>query len=305
MFTKNLMKSSIFFLSLFLTILFLFQVYLSSAIARVVKAEGEACHSDLRKAKELALKDAKKNAVETYLGVLIESKQLLVNGKLKRKTIQSIALGKIKLIGSPIYEETFKDIEKDLQCVKVHAQFQLIEEEIKQADFGLKIILNKNEFLPGEELRITLYSKTKCYPYLFSVDTLGNVYRLLPNRIESSPVIKGKLEFPTFKMRKEGISLIVYPIPNLKKVQEEEILFLCLKKPDDALRDLFPEAFAEDITDVAQKLKRIKEDESIMRKAEHLAKVLNQIGLHNYEMVDTFYLIRVKDFFNKAVGGNR
>ena len=280
-----------FLLSLSLVVFIFLAFPLKGHTAKIIEETGEACHPNIRIAKEEALKDAKKKAIEYYVGTLLETRELIVNGKLMRKTIQTVALGQTKLAGKPVYEIT-TDSQKNITCAKVHAKFKLDKNSFSQANFGLKLILTKKDSSPGEELKVTLYSEKTCYPYLFSVDVLGNVYRLLPNKIEPHPRIKGKMTFPTPKMKKAGMTLAVYPLPNKKKVQEEEILFICLKEPDNALKALFPEAFAENIIDLSRQLRTIQVHENLAPKVEALATVLNQIGLQNYEMVDQFYLIK-------------
>ena len=54
------------------------------SFSAVVESQGEGCSSDIKKAKKEALKNAKLNAVERHLGVLINSKTLIVNSKITR-----------------------------------------------------------------------------------------------------------------------------------------------------------------------------------------------------------------------------
>ncbi len=264
-------------------------VYISFSYGKVVKGQGYACDPNIEIAKEKALKRARKSAVEEYVGILVDSRDLVINGKLMRETIQTMALGKAHLVGSPEYEvKSYPN--KGIVCVNVTANFDVKKEDFYKSNFHLKLVLNKNEFHPGEELKVWLYSKKRCYPYLFSVDARGRVFRLLPNHIEKSPVLEGKLEFPTAKMRYIGITIAIFPDPELKqKSQIEELFFVCTKKREKSLEDLFPEAFVQN----SKHLKRLL-NRPFLLKVSQLAQVLEQIGLSNYEMVDTFYRIESK-----------
>ncbi len=266
---------------------------------KIVEGEGYACDPNIEVAKKKALKQARARAVEYYVGVMVDSRALVVNGKLMRETIQTMALGKAHLVGDP-YFSVEPHPEENIVCVNATARFEVKKEDFYKKNFGLKLVLNKDEFKPGDELKIWLYAKKKCYPYLFSVDAEGKVYRLLPNHIEKKPVLEGKLEFPTPKMKYAGITLAVFPNPKLKKkVQIEEILFICTKEREESLAELFPEAFAATPEEFKKLIFR-----PFLLKVEELAQVLEQIGLSNYEMVDDFYKIyaNYKEINNKKNG---
>ena len=280
---------------MFLAFLFLICFLVSkTSYAKIVEQIGEACHRDFQVAQEEALKQAKARAVETYIGTLVDSRILVINSKLMRKTIQTMALGKVKLVEKPFIISAEPLKEKGIICVKLKAKFEIDKSQFYRANFGLKMILNKKEFKPGEELKVYLYAQKKCYPYLFSVDAEGNVYRLLPNFIEKSPVIEKKMEFPTPKMQASGISLVVVPNPRSKSShQVEELIFICTRKKENALYDLFPEAFVMN----EESLKKLSIPFPI--KVEKLAEILEQIGLENYEMIDDFYWVVKEKNINK------
>ena len=255
--------------------------------AEVVEEVGEACDPDIKIAQEEALKQAKKTAIENYIGTLIDSRALVINSRLMQETIQTMAQGKARLLGKPSIISATPFPEKGFVCVKLKAKFEIDKRDLSRVNFGLNMLLNKKGFVAGDELKITLYAKERCYPYLFSVDAKGNVYRLLPNSIEDNPLIKGRFDFPTVKMKKKGIKLIVLPNPELKdKVQTEELIFVCTREQEDSLSQLFQEAFVANREDFKKSIK------SFHHKAKELAQVLNKIGLANYEMMDVFYQVR-------------
>ncbi len=264
-------------------ILFLFTFLLS--FGEIVVSEGEGCSSDIRRAKKKALKNAKINAVERHIGVLINTKTLIVNGKLMRDIIQTRVLGTVKLIGEPEYGEPYF-AGRDQICIKVKAGFEIPQEKINPSDFGLTMLLSRKKLLPGEELYIELSSEVPYYPYLFFVDAKERVFRLLPNPVQDTEKIYGKFIFPTKKMINEGYRIVVFPLPDFPLPQREEILFICTKKKIKAFEEFFPSAFAEDKRELLKLLKI-----PYHRKVEIFYEILSQIGAENYDMVDDYYLI--------------
>ena len=269
-------------LRLFLLIsLFLF----SYSFAKVVESVGLACHWDLKQAKKEALENAKLNVVQTYVGTLISSKDLLINGELVRNIIQSRALGNVKLTEKPkILQKYFSS--NDEVCVKLKAKFNIQNENIEPANFGLILLLNKKEFKPKEELQITISSKKPCYPYIFSVDAKQRVYMIFPNPIEDTFLLKGKYSIPSPKMKAKGFYLTIYPLPDLKLPQTEEIIFACTKVKTNLFKDFFASAFVEDQKKL-QKLLNRPYTETI----KIFNELLTQIGIENIDMTSDFYII--------------
>jgi len=273
----------------FINLFFIFLLFLNPSLSasRIISAEGEACHSDIRKAKEKALKRAELDAVERHIGVLISSKSLIVNGRLFRDIIQARVLGTVRLVGEPIYGDTKVMEREGVVCIKVKAKFEISEESIKPANFGLVLLLNKKEFKPGEELNIEISSEKSCYPYLFSVDATGRVYRLLPNPIEDTRLLNGKLIFPTDAMKSRGYRLVVIPVKGREFPQIEEIVFLCTKDKVKGFERYFPSAFAQDEEELYKILKM-----NYPVTVEKFNEILLQIGAENYDMVDGVYKIK-------------
>ena len=268
---------------IFLTLLL---ILFGISFSAVVESEGEGCSSDIKEAKREALKNAKLNAVEKHVGVLISSKTLIVNSKLMRDIIQTRTVGYVKLSGDPVYGEP--RIEgKDQVCVTVKASFEIPDRSLKPADLGLVLILSKKELKAGEELYLEISSEKPCYPYLFSVDAEGRVYRLLPNPVERSKKLTGRLRFPTQKMLSEGYKLMAAPLPKLPLPQREEILFVCTKERIRSFEEFFPSAFAEDDKELRKLLTQV-----YPRTVERFSEILTQVGAENYDMVDDFYIIR-------------
>ncbi len=261
-------------------------LYVELSFSAVVESQGEGCSSDIKKAKREALKSAKLNAVERHLGVLINSKTLIVNSKIMRDIIQTRMVGTVKVIGEPDYGEP-KIAGKDQICISVKVRLEIPDESLKPANYGLVLVLEKKNLRVGEEFSLDLSSEKPCYPYLFSVDAKGRVYRLLPNPIEGSPKLRGKLRFPTKKMISQSYKLVAVPLPDVPLPQREEVLFVCAKDKVKSFEEFFPSAFVEDEKELRKLL-----NTDYQKTVERFNEILVQIGAENYDMVDDFYIIR-------------
>ena len=256
------------------------------SLSTVVWSEGEGCSSDIKKAKREALERAKLNAIETHVGTLISTKSLIVNSRLVRDIIQTRALGSVKLIGKPDFSEPLIS-GRDQVCVSVKASFEVPNESIKPADFGLVLILDRRELRRGEELRFWVSSQKPCYPYIFSLDTKGRVYRLFPNPVQDTFLLKRKTAFPTDRMISENYRIVVFPTKGIPLPQREEILFVCTKERIKPFEEFFPSAFAEDLQELRKLLTR-----NYHQSLERFNEILTQVGAENYDMVGDHYLIR-------------
>ncbi len=161
-----------------------------------------------------------------------------------------------------------------------------LNKSIKPADLGLVLMLSKKELRKGEEIELEISSEKPCFPYLFSVDAQGKVYRLLPNPVEASSKLIDKLLFPTQRMRSQGYRLVVVPLKGLPVPQREEILFVCSKERVKAFEEFFPSAFAEDEEGLRKLLRN-----PYPKTVEKFNEILTQVGAENYDMVDDFYVI--------------
>ena len=256
------------------------------SISSVVRSEGEGCSSDIKKAKREALDRAKLNAIETHVGTLISTKSLILNSRLVRDIIQTRALGSVRLVGKPEFSEP-RLSGRDQVCVSVRASFEVPQEGIKPADFGLILLLDRKELRKGEEIKFWISSQKPCYPYIFSLDVKGRVYRLFPNPAQDTFLLKRKTALPTDRMVSENYRIVVFPTKGVSLPQREEIIFVCTKERIKSFEEFFPSAFADDLQELRKLLTR-----NYHQSLERFNEILTQIGAENYDMVGDHYLIR-------------
>ncbi|WP_457623384.1 DUF4384 domain-containing protein [Persephonella sp.] len=249
----------------------------------IVKITTENCGLSVKSVKEKNLESSKLKAVEEYVENFIESRTLIINGKLISDIVRRTSLAKIKLINREEIDRFFKG---DSVCLKETFTYKLKKKDILRANFGLQVYLPKKEFRKGEEFSLKIYTKKRCYPYIFIRDSRNNVYRIYPNRFEEIKAVQGYFEIPTQNMKQSGITLIAYPYEEDKN-EYEEFFVICLKSPEPVLEDLFPEPYAETKDDINLFLRK----RYLKVKIDELYKILNNIGIENYEISSDVYKI--------------
>lgn len=171
--------------------------------------------------------------------------------------------------------------------MNVRASFEVSDKTIVPADFGLVLVLNKKEFKAGDELSLEISSEKACYPYIFSVDANSRVFRLFPNPVQETFLLKKKIKLPTDKMIYEGYRIVIFPSKDCPIPQREEIVFICTKKKVKAFEEFFPSAFAEDPEDLKELLTG-----NYRQTLERFNEILTQIGAENYDITGDFYIIK-------------
>jgi hypothetical protein len=148
------------------------------------------------------------------------------------------------------------------------------------------MLLNSRYIQEGQALKVFISSERPCYPYVFSLGADGRVYRLLPNPIIGTFLLKGTTQLPTPKMAAQGYEIRVYPVKDLQMPQQEEILFICTRRPVNALVEYFPCLFAED-KDQLKRLLQVPYGQGV----EIFNDILNQLSPDLYDMIDETYQI--------------
>jgi len=263
--------------------------------AETYRVEGFGCDKDIEVAKEKALKDAEKKAVERFAGSLIKGSTTIVNYTLFESLIQKFALGKVKVINEEKPEISIADAVRNQVCVRQTFILEVERSKIHPLNLGLQIVLPQTRFKKGDLLRFYLYSSRKCYPYVFDLSADGRVYRIIPNRFQKSRPLKGRLTFPPISLLKMSIAPEIYPVPGKPFPQAEELLFICSLVPIKAFEDEFqfptPYLPAELPYKTVQML--LKEAKFGTAK-DKLYQVLNQVGLDKFDMTSTVYYITDK-----------
>jgi len=234
--------------------------------ARWVESEGIYQGSELEGRKnicEKALHEAERLAIEQVSGIYIESHTIVANSKILRDIIGALSRGKIK--DRKGLSEDFDG--KTLVC-KVKGKFLVEPRRVNLPDFKLSVKLPKSRFTAGEELKIFLESGSACYPYLFSVDAQGNVYRIFPLLKNDASSVRGPqarekleralsglegdyrpldgfLEIPTQLMKREGFLYRAFGLEEVDYPQTEEFVLVCTKERDEYLERAVPSYIVE------------------------------------------------------------
>ncbi len=247
-----------------------------------VKSNGESCDKNIDEAYRNALNEAKKNAVEVFSGVSVSSRTVLTNSEMVRHVVSLVASAQIRGVEVLTPKEEACNITGGGICCNVRIKADLKKIPREKADFGLSLVLNKSEYLSGEEIKINLASRIPCHPYLFSIDEENNIYRILPNEIEKNILMKERIEYPTEKMIKEGYVLQAYS----EAKTQEELMFVCTKERNEYLARLFPEATGSSTAEIDKILAS-----PYKFKVEKLSEILTNIEFGSYAIDSVFYQI--------------
>ena len=180
-------------------------------------------------ARQRAIKDALRQAVEEVAGVNVRAETLIMNFQTAGDIIKAIPCGKI--LEKKILKEEIKTIQQEgctealaMYWVKIKAR---VAKENGNPDpfFNLELALNRNSFISGEDAQISVKSTRDCFVFIFVIldDQEGQkVIQLIPNKYHKDNFIKADdlFIFPQKKDRDSGIRLVPRTPPGKKHVTE-------------------------------------------------------------------------------------
>jgi len=189
-------------------------------------------------ARELAIQNACKKAIEYYSGVEISGRTLSLQAESNEKilldnflqlisqTSQGIILEK-KVLNEKI--KTEGNILKKVVVLKVKVGQQNGE---KDPYFNLTAKLNKDYFKDSENLELSVIPTKDCYLTVFNICSNDSVYIIFPNQYKKDNFVKAGEEFklPDENDKKIGLSFPIYLLPD-KDEDTEIIKVIATKKP--------------------------------------------------------------------------
>ena len=189
-------------------------------------------------ARELAIQNACKKAIEYYSGVEISGRTLTLQAESNEKilldnflqlisqTSQGIILEK-KVLNEKI--KTEGNILKKVVVLKVKVGQQKGE---KDPYFNLYANLNKDYFKENENLELTVIPTKDCYLTVFNICSNDSVYIIFPNQYRKDNFVKAGEVFklPNENDKKIGLSFPVYLLPG-KEEDTEIIKVIATQKP--------------------------------------------------------------------------
>ncbi len=178
----------------------------------ITEADGYSCmgvdHSR-KETENLALQDAKRNAVE-FSKSWIESETRIENFQLKKDLVQAFSKANVRVLD--VLNETWDDpATGDCYNIRIQAEVIPAEDSMNEmastagmiddprAPLTIRIWTNKEEFTDGDTMKIYLKGNKPFYGRLIYVDAEGNNLQLLPNPYRKKNYFQGGViyEVPT------------------------------------------------------------------------------------------------------------
>ena len=189
-------------------------------------------------ARELAIQNACKIAIEYYSGVEISGRTLTLQAESNEKILLDNFLQLINqtskgiILEKEVLNEEIKtdgNILNKVVVLKVKVGQQKGE---KDPYFNLTANLNREYFKENENLELTVIPTKDCYLTVFNICSNDSVYIIFPNQYRNDNFVKAGEEFklPDENDRKIGLSFPVYLLPG-KEEDTEIIKIIATKKP--------------------------------------------------------------------------
>lgn len=214
--------------TLFCLLLFLAPVSAGSADDRWVTCDGraEVANVTATEAVQIALTEARRNAIEAAAGVQLASASIVQDFTLLSDVINSSSYGQI--VAEKVLKWDVEVLQKDktkppvvIYKVRLNACVAMPEGKPDPA-FKLDAKLNKSVFTTGEEMFIEARANQRCFITLINLTADSRAIILVPSRVRAqSRLAKGDhFRFPTKAEQAAGIHLKVGTLPDHKKDRE-------------------------------------------------------------------------------------
>lgn len=184
----------------------------SAEQSSITRANGYSCmgvdHSR-KQTENLALQDAKRNAVE-FSKTYIESETQIENFQLKKDLVTAFSKANVKVI--EVLSEVWDDpATGDCYTIKITAEVIPAKDEMRKiaasgammddprAPLTIKVWTNQDKFKAGEVMKVFLRGNKPFYGRLIYVDATGTNLQLLPNPYRKENYFQGGViyEVPT------------------------------------------------------------------------------------------------------------
>lgn len=217
-------------------------LFVHSAIsleAEWVTVEGFAALENVTKqeARQLAIDDARRAAIEKVVGVNLVSETLVINSEISGDVICTIPYGKV--VAQEIIKESveFTRSEKSMDApyltYKVKMKIQVAKQKGK-ADpfFRVGASINRRVFKEGDQIELRITPTRDAYISVFNILADETVLILVPNRFRPGNFVAANstFVFPDVNDRSKGISLEAFAGEGRKETKEM-FHILALKEP--------------------------------------------------------------------------
>lgn len=144
-----------------------------------VEAIGQAVIKNItpEDAERLALKRARRSAIEQAVGVNVFAESVVINHKLSSDVIKTIPYGNI--INEKIISKKINHLE-DILIMEVKIRAEVIKENHSDKESYLKVTLDKYVLKDGDKFTLNISADRSCYLYVFNIVDDEFLIRLFP-----------------------------------------------------------------------------------------------------------------------------
>ncbi|MDR4486005.1 MAG: DUF4384 domain-containing protein [Nitrospirales bacterium] len=241
-------------LLLFLGLVPMFSCYADNGETQETWVDAEGVYvstNDLTfaQARQQALENARRSAVEQATGVAVGSLSEVSNFMLKHDLIRVMARG-IVLEEHVKQFEIQPQLKDDLYLVRVgiHAKVRTIPSE-HRGGFEVAVRLNREVYASGDQAVIHVTPSEDAYVYVFNVTEQDHITMLVPNRLNPMVQVQGghTFQFPTSNLKERGVRLTTL-VPSGKLRTLESIKVIATKRPVQALQRLTASGIFQEFT---------------------------------------------------------
>jgi hypothetical protein len=232
---------------------------------KVVTAEGRAILGDDKtpaEAKAIALNNARRNALETAVGVTIRGSTVVYNSSLINDLVVAATKGLIvkeNIIDhrwDPLEDgrmSWFTRIEAHVKPLKTEnrGNYKIVKALVQRPDKDTE--MSVPVFQQDDEVQIKVKANKDSFINIFCVDQNGSITKLYPNQYMPAELLPSRTElaFPSDKQRAMGMRIKVTTLKGLSK-SLESVLIVATKDQVDFLSEGTPET--PTITDLMKQL---------------------------------------------------
>lgn len=239
---------------------------------KIVQAEGTAVlgeNTTLAQAKNIALNNARRSALEQAVGVQIKGSSVIYNSDMISDYVVAATKGLI-VRERFIEEPSCQGGGGNIRCrTKIEAHVKPLK-QVREGRFrirkaailspGRKTAAKAPVFNNDDEMQVSVRVSENSYVSIFSIDQYGNVSKLFPNQHFSKNSIPADEEFifPDDIQRNMGVKLRVRTPEKLNKAVES-VMVIATKEKVDFLAD-----HADELPTVSDLMREISEVEPSM-----------------------------------------
>ncbi len=190
-------------------------------------------------ARAAAISEARKSAMQNFLGVDVQTRfldfqdsGLRGQDQLVENILRTTRLGRI--LKEDVVSEGYQDAGDCKDC-RYHVALKTCLAKPppgQDQDFRAELSLSRTHFTDGDDAQITVSATEDCYVYLYNVDMDWTTSLIVPN--EAVPEVRLKagqvFTYPDEQLRKSGIRLVA-EVPQGQSVSAETIRLIATKTP--------------------------------------------------------------------------